>query len=376
MNLRFRRDGIAFPSADGTPLPTHAEVAVIGGGMTGVLTALMLRMRGIGAIVFEANAMGEGGTASCLGMVGLGDGIQLGKIEASSGTTAAIEYAHRISAASDAYATLGEKYGLLSKAYRRPAVLYTQRWEGALESEASVARRIGIPVEMKRRSELPFPIRLSLVYPNQGMIDPRLFLFGLARQVPLFAGVRILSSEGNLLLTEEGDEIHADTVVYACRTPSEKMADCHLPSLLFGHARALSIEHASPMRGMYTGYDHDGLRMVYRGGVLYAASSPTVVQRGTALAERLKAYYPSGVLRDIWSPWDTVTEDGLPLIGEISPHKYLAIGYGGRGLAYAMLAAEMLTDEICGDPHPLSAVFNPKRPMSRVAMRETVARYT
>ncbi len=365
-----------YPSGDGSPLPSRVEVAIIGGGMTGVLTALFLKMRGVNAVIFEASEVGCGGTADCLGMVGLGDGVQLGRIERNHGTTAAVEYAHRIRAAADAYAVLSEKYRLRAEVERRPAVLYTQRWEQDLETEASVARRLGISVEIKRRSELPFPIRMSLVYPCEGALDPIGFLYGLARQVPLYQGVRIVACEGHTLLTEEGDEICAGAVIYACRAPSEKMADAPLASVLFCHGRAVVVNDTYPMRGMYTGYDHDGLRMISRGRETWISSSPLMIQRDATLISRVKKYYPLGVIREAWSPWDTVAEDGLPLIGRFAPDKYLAVGYAGRGLAYAMLAADMLTAEICGESHPLAGVFSPTREISRVAMRETVARLT
>ncbi len=376
MDLFVRRGRLPYPSADGEALPSHAEVAVIGGGMTGVLTALMLRTRGVNAIVFEAGEIGCGGTGDCLGALGLGDGLQLGQIEAAYGTTTAIEYARYMRVTADAYAALGAHYGLRGEVIRCPAALYTQRWETSLESEAAVARRLGIAVEVKRRSELPFPVLLSLVYSAQAMLDPVMFLYGLARQVKLFAGVRITEVSEGICYTDEGDEISADEIIYACRTPSQKMTDGCMSQLMFCHAHAMSVSGTTPLTGIYTGLDHDGLRMLWRGGRLLAASSPAIVQQRDTLAERICGYYPTARVEEIRSLWDTVTADGLPLIGEIAPHKYLATGYGGRGLSYAMIAAELLTSCIMQEPHPLRTIFSPTREFSRVAMRRTVARLT
>ncbi len=376
MDTFTRRGRLAYPSADGEPIPSHVETAVIGGGMTGVLTALMLRMRGVNAVVFEAREIGMGGTGDCLGALGLGDGIPLGQIEASYGTTPAVEYARYMRATVDAYTALSAHYRLRAEVEHRPAVLYTQRWEGSIESEASVARRLGVPVEMKRRSELPFPIRLSMVYPKQGVLDPLMFLYGLARQVKLFAGVRVVQVEDRVCLTDEGDEVTANDIIYACRTPSQKMTEGFPTELLFCHSQALSLCGTSPVAGIYTGLDHDGVRLLWRGERTLIATSPTVVQRMGSLGERIRGYYPTAHIEEVWTPWDAVTADGLPMIGRISPHGYIATGYGGRGLSYAMIAAELLTAEIMGEAHPLSTIFSPSRTFSRIAMQKTMARLT
>lgn len=42
----------------------EAEVAVIGGGLTGILTALLLRERGLRVVVLEADRVGGGQTAN------------------------------------------------------------------------------------------------------------------------------------------------------------------------------------------------------------------------------------------------------------------------------------------------------------------------
>ncbi len=376
MDVFLRRGRLAYPSADGTALPSHAEVVVIGGGMTGVLTALMLKRHGVNVVVLEAEEVGSGGTGDCVGAMGLGDGLPLGQIEAAYGTTTAIHYARYMQATADAYEALGETYRLRAQVERRPAILYTQRWEGSLESEAAVTRRLGIPLEIKRRSELPFPILLSLVYPEQAVTDPVMFLYGLARQVPLLAGMRVTEVDGDTCLTDEGDSITAEHIVYACRTPSQKMLEGAPPELLFCHAHALALRDIPPLAGIYTGYDHDGLRMLSRGSHLLLTSAPGVIRREHALGERVRGYYPAARITDVWQPWDTVTADGLPLIGRVADRKYIATGYGGRGLSYAMIAAEMLTAAIHGEEHPLEKLFHPLREMSRVALRKTMARLT
>jgi glycine/D-amino acid oxidase-like deaminating enzyme len=39
------------------------------------------------------------------------------------------------------------------------------------------------------------------------------------------------------------------------------------------------------------------------------------------------------------------------------PHSWFALGYGGNGITYSILAAEIIRDAICGRPHPYADLF-------------------
>src|SRR5688500_19237933 len=61
-----------------TPLPEKVDVAIIGGGFTGLSAARTLAKRGVKAAVFEANTIGWGASSRNGGMVltGLKLGMQ------------------------------------------------------------------------------------------------------------------------------------------------------------------------------------------------------------------------------------------------------------------------------------------------------------
>lgn len=47
------------------------------------------------------------------------------------------------------------------------------------------------------------------------------------------------------------------------------------------------------------------------------------------------------------------TEDKLPYVGKLSPHTFMNLGMGSRGLVYSFLSAEILASEIFHEPIPL-----------------------
>ena len=57
------------------------------------------------------------------------------------------------------------------------------------------------------------------------------------------------------------------------------------------------------------------------------------------------------------------TKDGLPYIG---PHKQFplglfALGYGGNGITFSLVAAEIIRDNLRGHPNPDSSIFSFER---------------
>ena len=65
-----------------------------------------------------------------------------------------------------------------------------------------------------------------------------------------------------------------------------------------------------------------------------------------------------------WSAQDCMTADGVPYIGRFSksrPDWYVATGFGKWGMTTASLAAEIITDLICGNENSAASVFTPTR---------------
>jgi glycine/D-amino acid oxidase-like deaminating enzyme len=89
-----------------------------------------------------------------------------------------------------------------------------------------------------------------------------------------------------------------------------------------------------------------------------AAATPAKVK---ALKERLNALWPraSTELAFNWSGAFDTTRDGLPLIGAVPGYRNIlaAFGYGGNGITFSFLAAELLCTLLSGGSSPLLDVL-------------------
>jgi glycine/D-amino acid oxidase-like deaminating enzyme len=86
-----------------------------------------------------------------------------------------------------------------------------------------------------------------------------------------------------------------------------------------------------------------------------------IPEKSRALARKLAALWPAANI-DIecrWSGTFDTTSDGLPLIGPVPGAKgvYAAYGYGGNGITFSFLAAQLIGDLIAGSTSQLLSDF-------------------
>ncbi len=91
------------------------------------------------------------------------------------------------------------------------------------------------------------------------------------------------------------------------------------------------------------------------------ARDALIPEKSRLLAQKLKALWPiaNADIEFRWSGTFDTTSDGLPLIGPVPGAKgiYAAYGYGGNGITFSFLAAQLIGDLIAGSTSPLLRDF-------------------
>jgi glycine/D-amino acid oxidase-like deaminating enzyme len=92
-----------------------------------------------------------------------------------------------------------------------------------------------------------------------------------------------------------------------------------------------------------------------------AARDRLIPEKSRALVRSLAALWPraSSDTEFRWAGTFDTTSDGLPLIGPVPGHNgvYAAYGYGGNGITFSFLAAQLIGDLIAGMSSPLLGDF-------------------
>jgi gamma-glutamylputrescine oxidase len=396
VNRRFDDNAAVWlaGAADDTPAPPLAkditvDVAIIGGGFTGVSTAYHLSRRNpkLGIALVEAKRLGNGASGRNGGM--MLNGISLtGDID-----EIAREYAVTNEAMDSLEALIRDDK--LRVRYRRDGcfmVLTTQASAEAAHAETEALAARGIPLRFFRPDELGDRLRTrdiagAVFDPGEGILNG----VDLIRAMrPLLAGVQIYEGtvvqrvrEGKVIeLVTPGGTIRANAIVLATNgyTPrlgyfttgilpviSHVVATDPLPreTIERGFGSVAGFSDDLP-RLAYAGIDPEG-RLVFGGGTnaaygyrlgnatTYAAQLGDTATH--ALRGSLARYFPELAdveIRHRWSGPLGLTLARHCAMGVRGAHRnvYYALGYSGHGVVLANLAGRVLADLYAGNHDP------------------------
>src|SRR4051794_27303516 len=132
------------------------DVAVLGGGIAGLTTALLLKREGARVAVLDAARVGSGVTGCTTAKV---SALQQ-TVYSSLGSADAVAYAEASLAAVELVARLRAEEGIACDLERRPAFTYaaSEKERSDVEGEHAAAAAAGLPVNLVETADLPYPV--------------------------------------------------------------------------------------------------------------------------------------------------------------------------------------------------------------------------
>ncbi|WP_425307463.1 FAD-dependent oxidoreductase [Ammonicoccus fulvus] len=268
--------GRSFPALKGS---VEADVCVIGGGITGLLTAHELAGAGRRVVVLEADRLAASVTGYTTAKLTSQHSLRYRRHTQELGAEAARTYGEVNQRALDAIRRLAADLGVADDVEPRDAYVYGTDSAGVadLRAEAEAAAEAGLPASFTRDVPVPFATVGAVRFADQAQIHPRTLLLALADAL-VERGVGIFESseatevvgDGRWSVTTEQGSVSAEQVVLATLTPSAGVGDdlwgklyCHQ-----GFAVALELHDEDALTGA------DG-----RGGVLISNDRPMRLMR-------------------------------------------------------------------------------------------------
>ena len=203
------------------------DVAVVGGGLTGVLTAALLKQAGVSVALVEAGRLSAGTTGYTTAKISALHGLTYAGLVATHGEETARAYAGANMNGLATIVSLAAAHGIDCDLERRPALTYTTdpNRMGDIEAEVDAARRAGLPATFTTDTELPFPVT-AVRLDDQAQFHPRRFCLALAATLPgagshVFERSPVLDVDDAIsaTVTTDGGTIRAGTVVLATHLP-------------------------------------------------------------------------------------------------------------------------------------------------------------
>ncbi len=354
----------APPLVDG-----RVDIVVVGAGITGLTTALLLGRAGKRVLLIEARHVGAGTTGASTAKVSLLQGTQLSQIASRHSTDVVRQYVAANTEAQAWVAQFCEDHDVETQV--RPAYTYatTQSGLSAAKRELDVAERVGLPVGWVTESELPFAISGAVRLRNQLQVDPMDLLEALAREaaahgVRIVEGARVQKVRGKRPCRVETDAgtVMADSVVIATNVPILDRGG-FFARLKPARSYALAFRTPEPaVKGMYLSSDrtsrslrdgvHDGAPMLLVGGEGHTTGrgGPTSHRLDT-LRDWTAEHFPKATETHAWSAQDYLPAHSLPVVGPLLPgldEILVAGGFSKWGMTNGVAAALALSSRLLG----------------------------
>lgn len=361
-----------------------ADVVVVGAGITGLTTALLLQSDGMRVVVLEAGRIGAGTTGGTSGHLDATPDQGAARLIRQFGEPSAQAVTAGRLAAIGRIESWCRELAIDCDFQRIPAFLYSESDKGAkdLEEERGALSRLGLQVVSEPSIGLPFPNAGGLRLADHARFHPLRYLQGLARAFCDRGGVNYEHSPA-----QPPHKQHSDTI----RTDRGRVTATR-SVLLCTHSPFLGVSQFDARVAPYQSYvltarvaeqipdalfwddaePYHYLRLAATGDphlILVGGADHKTGQGGDEresmrqLEDYVRQRFTVQAIEQRWSSEFYEPDDGLPYVGAVpgAGRLFMATGYSGTGLTFGTLAGMLLSDLVQGRDNSLEAVFSPGR---------------
>ncbi len=374
--------GTGFPSLETI---IEVDVAIIGGGITGITTALLLKRSGFKVAVLEAREVGKGTSSHSTGNLYVITDQLLSPIAKKYNTEVLREV----------LASRGKAFKLIERTIQefqidcdyksQPMYVYEDAFTDKIRDEIKTAGKAGLPFTEITGPGFPFELDKGMVIQDQATFNPLLYIQGLAKKVhgencTIYENTRVAEieeGENEILLTTNAGRVLCKKVIHATHTPKGVEVQYHTvlgPYREYGVAVKLK-EPATYPEGIFWGYHNTqkfSIRSYTRNGDSYLLCIGKPHKVGQAednekhirdIKEFLEARFSIEEFTHQWGGQNYKPADLLPYIGKKSSNskQYVATGFATDGLIYGTLAAMLIADELNGFENKYAALYKASR---------------
>lgn len=355
------------------------DIAVVGGGFTGLSTALHAAANGLDCCVLEARQIGFGGSGRNVGLVNAGLWLPPQDVRKHFGEERGAKLVQVLGDGPNYVMSLIEQHQIRCELTRTGTIhaAHSPRGFKDLQRRAEEWSRLGAPVSLLSKDAACRKIGSPVFYgglldSRAGTINPMGYVRGLARAAKA-AGARIHTGVSVTKLIRRGDgwlletangTVTAKSVVLATNAYTDDLwpglSSSFVPINYFQVAtvplgdRAASI--LSERQGLWdTGTIMFSLRRD-AADRLIIGSMGSVIGGEKGLSERWAARQLKRLFPDLgpvafeksWHGKIAMTADHIPRIHRLADGLYTPIGYNGRGIAPGTIFGKAMADLLAG----------------------------
>ena len=361
------------------------DVIIVGGGITGVTTALLLQKAGKQCLIVESYNLCFGTTGGTTAHLNSFLDTSYDKIENDFGEDAAQLVASATTKSLELFRANIEQYKIDCGYSQQDGFVYAQDEKQLKELQKMflASQKAGADVSYTDRIPVPGDFLEAIIYHEQAQIHPAKYVYALANEFEKLGGIIVQNCRVDKVV--EGEGIFAvDTTLGPVKTAYLIWATHIPPNINFLHftcapyrsyAMAVRLKNNDYPNGLcydmcdpyyyYRTQEVDGEKYLIAGGEDHKTGHEENTEACfTKLEAHVHKLYEVDKVAFKWSSQYFEPADGLAYIGLLpgsSGNILVATGYGGNGITYSHIAAPLLTDLIMEKENAFAALFNPHR---------------
>lgn len=369
-----------------------ADVIILGGGISGALTAWHLTAAGFSCIVADARSIGLGSTCASTSLLQYEIDNPLHKLALQIGEQNATRCYKLCEEAIDKLITIAHKIGFKDIELKRSFYFAAAVKDvPMLQKEFSMRKKNGFEVNwlnkeaVLKKTGFKAPAAIlskSGAQTNAYLFTHALHKYGIKKGLQVYDRTEIVSIKHNRqnveLKTKEGYTLQAKKLVYATGYDVAKYISQPVVKLQSTYAvisEVLNLKKplwAGDMLLWNTAHPYLYMRTTPDNRILVGGRDEDFYSPGkrdallSAKTKRLvkdfKKLFPAipFVPEFSWAGTFGSTKDGLPFIGPYKklPNSFFALGFGGNGITFSLIAAQIITDILLKKNNPDAKLFS------------------
>lgn len=381
----YWRTSVALPSFPKLSEHVRTDVAIIGGGISGITTAYLLAKKGARVTLLEADRLLNGTTGHTTAKITAQHDIiydelinHLGLEKAKLYYAACMEALHFIR-------STAEQEAIDCDFMEQDAYIYTDSSSSLtkLINEWKAYEKLGIDGEFVDSIPLPIPVKAAVVMKNQAQFHPLKYLVKLVNSI-VQAGGHIYEhtpaadiEQGSTLAVVPRDKkrVACEHVVICSHFPFYD-GGFYFSRMYAERSYVLGVKIAETYPGgMYLSADTpkrsvryttmNGENLILIGGENHKTGQGVPTMRHyEALQSFASELFTVTDIPYRWSAQDLTTLDKVPYIGNMTagaPNIYVATGYRKWGMTNGTVAGLLISDLILGRDNRYHDLYTPSR---------------
>jgi glycine/D-amino acid oxidase-like deaminating enzyme/nitrite reductase/ring-hydroxylating ferredoxin subunit len=362
------------------------DVVVVGGGITGVTAAYLLKKAGKKVALLERHRIGSADTGSTTAHLTYVLDLRITKLVSTFGERAARLVLKAGAVAVDTIESIATDEHIACDFTRVPGFLtapFVKAKESGLKKDANAANELGFPARYLEK--VPYFDIPGVRFPNQAKFHPLKYIFALAKRIEgnssaIFEDSEVSEIRDKPLRVVANDfQIKTKYVVIATHVPlmgktglvsatlfqtklypySSYAIGAAVPKNLLPEASFWDTSDPYYYLRVESGKTHD--YVIFGGNDHKTGQVAKTTEIFSDLKRTLLRIIPRAKPDRQWSGQVVETNDGLPYIGETAERQFVATGFGGNGMTFGTIAALMARDAILGKDNPWKKLFSVDR---------------